>query len=73
MTAKRSTATAWARFRFTVVGSLLSSPPPRGELRAALEALAAKTCTARRLPPRPIWPNCPNGSSLLRRTILRPN
>ena len=45
MTAKRSTATAWARFRFTVVGSLLSSPPPRGELRAALEALAAKTWT----------------------------
>jgi transposase InsO family protein len=35
----------WARFRFSVVGPLLSSPPARGELRAALEALAAKTWT----------------------------
>ncbi|MGE0866288.1 MAG: DDE-type integrase/transposase/recombinase [Vicinamibacterales bacterium] len=33
----------WARFRFSVVGTLLSSPPPRGELKAALRALAAKT------------------------------
>ena len=41
----RSTAALWARFRFSVVGSLLSSPPPRGELKAALRALAAKTWT----------------------------
>ena len=35
----------WARFRFSVVGSLLSSPPARGELKAAIESLAAKTWT----------------------------
>ena len=35
----------WGRFRFAVVGALLSSPPPRGELKAALRALAAKTWT----------------------------
>jgi putative transposase len=40
-----STAALWARFRFSVVGSLLSSPPARGELKAALQALAAKTWT----------------------------
>jgi transposase InsO family protein len=40
-----STATAWARFRFSVVGSLLSSPPARGELKTAIECLAAKTWT----------------------------
>ena len=34
---------AWAHFRFSVVGPLLSSPPPRGELRSALEALAEKS------------------------------
>ena len=39
----RSTATLWARFRFSVIGSLLSAPPARGELRAAIEALA-DTC-----------------------------
>jgi putative transposase len=38
-----STAALWARFRFSVVGPLLSSPPARGELRAALQTLAAKT------------------------------
>ena len=38
-----STAVLWARFRFSVVGSLLSSPPPRGKLRAALRSLAANT------------------------------
>ncbi|MFC1706335.1 IS481 family transposase [Planctomycetota bacterium] len=32
----------WARFRFSVVGGLMASPPPRGELRSELEALAAK-------------------------------
>jgi transposase InsO family protein len=41
----QSTSALWARFRFSVVGSLLSSPPPRGELKAAIESLAAKTWT----------------------------
>lgn len=41
----RSTSQAWARFRFSVVGSLLSSPPARGELKTALRALAEKTWT----------------------------
>jgi putative transposase len=41
----RSTSALWARFRFSVVGSLLSSPPARGALKAALRALAAKTWT----------------------------
>jgi len=40
-----STAALWARFRFSVVGSLLSSPPARGALKPALESLAAKTWT----------------------------
>lgn len=35
----------WGRFRFGVIGALLSAPPPRGELKAALRALAAKTWT----------------------------
>jgi putative transposase len=33
----------WGRFRFGVIGALLSAPPPRGELQAAIRALAAKT------------------------------
>lgn len=33
---------AWARFRFAVVGRLLSSPPKRGELKAHLEELACR-------------------------------
>lgn len=41
----RSTSQAWAHFRFSVVGPLLSAPPPRGDLKAALQALAAKTWT----------------------------
>ena len=41
----QSTAALWARFRFSVVGSLLSSPPARGELKAAIRSLAAKTWT----------------------------
>jgi len=41
----QSTSALWARFRFSVVGSLLSAPPARGELRAAIDALAAKTWT----------------------------
>jgi putative transposase len=41
----RSTADLWARFRFSVVGPLLSSPPARGELETAIRSLAAKTWT----------------------------
>jgi len=44
-TSRHSTAALWARFRFSVVGSLLSSPLARGELQAALRSLAAKTWT----------------------------
>jgi hypothetical protein len=33
----------WARLRFAIIGPLLAAPPPPGELRAALRALAAKT------------------------------
>ena len=40
-----STAALWARFRFSVVGSLLSAPPAPGELKTALQSLAAKTWT----------------------------
>jgi hypothetical protein len=32
----------WARLRFLVVGQLLVAPPKPGELRAQLEALAAR-------------------------------
>ena len=35
----------WARFRFSVVGALLSSPPPRRSLKAAMRELAARTWT----------------------------
>lgn len=42
---QQSTATLWARFRFSVVGSLLSSPPAPGSLKAAIRSLAAKTWT----------------------------
>lgn len=41
----RSTSASWARFRFSVVGTLLSSPPARGQLKTALRALADKTWT----------------------------
>ena len=40
-----STAVLWARFRFSVIGSLLSAPPPRGELKAAIQTLAEKIWT----------------------------
>jgi putative transposase len=33
----------WANLRHSIVGALLAAPPHRGELRAAIEALAAKT------------------------------
>ncbi len=42
-TAFRSTATSWARFRFAVVGALLSSPPARGAIKTAIGFLAEKT------------------------------
>jgi hypothetical protein len=38
-----STGALWARFRFSVVGLLLSSPPARGALKPAIRYLAAKT------------------------------
>jgi putative transposase len=38
-----STGASWARFRFSIVGSLLSSPPARGMLKTAIGDLAAKT------------------------------
>jgi putative transposase len=38
-----STGASWARFRFSVVGSLLSSPPARGALKTAIRCLADKT------------------------------
>jgi putative transposase len=38
-----STSALWARFRFSVVGSLLSSPPARGSLGRAIRSLAEKT------------------------------
>ena len=38
-----STGALWARFRFSVVGSLLSSPPARGALKTAIGSLAEKT------------------------------
>ncbi len=33
----------WAHFRFAVVGELLAAPPARGQLRAELKRLAART------------------------------
>ena len=41
----QSSPVLWARFRFSVVGSLWSAPPARGELQAAIASLAAKTWT----------------------------
>jgi putative transposase len=38
-----STSALWARFRFSVVGPLLSSPPARGTLQRAIRSLAEKT------------------------------
>ena len=42
-TTPNSTGALWARFRFSVVGSLLSSPPARGTLQTAIRSLAEKT------------------------------
>ena len=33
----------WARLRFSIIGQLLAAPPAAGELRVALQALAART------------------------------
>ncbi|HEU5284616.1 MAG TPA: DDE-type integrase/transposase/recombinase [Burkholderiales bacterium] len=33
----------WAHLRFSVVGQLLAAPPPKGELKAALRALAERS------------------------------
>ncbi len=38
----RSHHELWAYLRFSVVGQLLAAPPPKGELRAELERLAAR-------------------------------
>jgi transposase InsO family protein len=38
-----SRAERWARFRFSVIGPLLSAPPEGGQLRVELARLAAKT------------------------------
>ena len=35
----------WANLRHAIIGALLAAPPKRGELRGALEALAARTYT----------------------------
>ena len=35
----------WAQWRFAIIGPLLAAPPPQGQLRAALQALADKTWT----------------------------
>ena len=32
----------WAHLRFSVIGQLLAAPPPKGELRAQIEALAGR-------------------------------
>lgn len=32
----------WARLRFSIVGGMLASPPPRGQLRQTIEALASR-------------------------------
>lgn len=34
--------TRWARFRFSIIGSLLAAPPDSGDLKAALTALSKK-------------------------------
>jgi putative transposase len=33
----------WAEFRFSLIGQLLAAPPPKGELAAAIAALAERT------------------------------
>lgn len=38
----KSRQTLWAEFRFAAIGQLLSSPPPKGELKMAITELANK-------------------------------
>jgi hypothetical protein len=38
-----STGERWARFRFSVIGPLLSAPPEQGQLQEELRRLAGKT------------------------------
>ncbi len=38
----RPTLSAWAHFRFSVVGPLLSAPPEKGQLCRQIERLAKK-------------------------------
>ena len=48
MTKDRVTAAsldAWARFSFSIIGTLLAAPPAKGELRVAIEKLAAQVWT----------------------------
>ena len=40
-----ATAALWARFRFSVIGTLFSAPPARGALKTAIGDLAQKTWT----------------------------
>lgn len=42
MTAVESSQAAWARFRFSIIGPLLSCPPKKGELKAELGILSKK-------------------------------
>jgi hypothetical protein len=42
-TCPESTGALWARFRFSVIGSLLSSPPARGAIQREIRSLAEKT------------------------------
>jgi putative transposase len=42
-TCPESTGARWARFRFSVIGFLLSSPSARGALQGAIRSLAEKT------------------------------
>ena len=42
-TGRRRVHERWAHLRFSVIGQLLAAPPDKGELKAAIEALAART------------------------------
>ena len=41
-TGRRRVHERWAHLRFSVIGQLLAAPPDKGELKAAIEALAAR-------------------------------
>lgn len=40
----------WAQFRFSVIGELLSCPPPTGQLQQAINQLAKKTTVTPSIP-----------------------